>query len=82
MIADYELVNDLCALAKKKKIPSQRCILPRGGQDGAAIQRSGPGARCAAIVCGTRYIHTVTESIDRTDLKAQIDLLAAWLPTV
>ena len=82
MIADYQLVNDLCAVAKKKKIACQRCILPRGGQDGAAIQRSGHGARTVAVVCGTRYIHTVTESIDKRDLQATIDLLAAWLPTV
>ena len=82
MIADHQLVADLCAVAEKNKIPYQRCILPRGGQDGAAIQKSGQGARTAAIVCGTRYIHTVTESVDRTDLQATIDLLAAWLPTV
>ena len=82
MIADHELVAELCAVAGKRRIPYQRCILPRGGQDGAAIQRAGAGARTAAIVCGTRYIHTVTESIDKTDLKATIDLLAAWLPTV
>ncbi|MHC4948930.1 MAG: M42 family metallopeptidase [Planctomycetota bacterium] len=82
MIADHALVDDLCAVAAKKKIAHQRCILPRGGQDGAAIQRSGPGARTAAVVCGTRYIHTVTESIDKGDLQATIDLLAAWLPTV
>jgi len=82
MIADYQLVDDLCKVAKRHKIPHQRCILPRGGQDGAAIQRSGHGARTAAIVCGTRYIHTVTESIDKGDLQATIDLLAAWLPTV
>lgn len=65
-----------------KKIPYQRGILPRGGQDGAAIQRSGPGAKTAAIVVGTRYIHTVPESIHKTDLQAAIDLLSAWLPTV
>jgi endoglucanase len=82
MIADHGIVSDLCAVAEKKRIPYQRCILPRGGQDGSAIQRSGRGARTAAVVCGTRYIHTVTESIDRRDLKAMIDLLAAWLPTV
>ena len=80
MIADHELVADLAAVAKKNKIAHQRCILPRGGQDGAAIQRSGAGARCAAVVCGTRYIHTVTESIDKSDLQATIDILAAWLP--
>jgi endoglucanase len=79
MIADHRLVEDLCAIARKHKIAHQRCILPRGGQDGAAIQRAGSGARTAAVVCGTRYIHTVTESIDKGDLRASIDLMAAWL---
>ncbi len=82
MIADHKLVADLCSVAAKNKIPYQRCILPRGGQDGAAIQKSGIGARAAAVVCGTRYIHTVTESVDRKDLQATIDLMAAWLATV
>ncbi len=82
MIADHHLVEELCETARKKKIDYQRCILPRGGQDGAAIQRAAGGARCAAVVCGTRYIHTVTESIHKGDLQASIDLLAAWLPTV
>ena len=79
MISDYGLLNDVCAIAKRKKIPHQRAILPRGGQDGAAIQRSGKGARCIAIGAGTRYIHTVTESINKKDLKAAIDLLAECL---
>lgn len=82
MIADHRLVADLAKVADDRAIPYQRCILPRGGQDGAAIQRANGGARCAAVVCGTRYIHTVTESIEKSDLQATIDLLAAWLPTV
>ncbi|MDY7110620.1 MAG: M20/M25/M40 family metallo-hydrolase [Planctomycetota bacterium] len=82
MIADHRLVNDLCDVASKNKIACQRSVLPRGGQDGAAIQKAGVGARTAAIVCGTRYIHTVTESIDKKDLQSAIDLLAAWLPTI
>ena len=82
MIADHKLAADLCRVAGEREIPFQRCILPRGGQDAGAIQRSGPGARTAAIVCGTRYIHTVTESIHKKDLQAAIDLVAAWLPTV
>jgi putative aminopeptidase FrvX len=79
MIADYELVNSLCSVAKKNKIKHQRCILGRGGQDGAAIQRSGHGARCIALTAGTRYIHTVTESLRKDDAQATVDLLAAWL---
>jgi len=82
MISDYGLLTEVCAIAKRKKIPHQRAILPRGGQDGAAIQRSGKGARCIAIGAGTRYIHTVTESINKKDLKAAIDLLAECLVTL
>lgn len=82
MIADFELVNELCAVAKENKIPFQRSILPAGGQDGAAIQRSGHGVRAAAVTAGTRYIHTVTETMHKGDIQASIDLLAAWLPTI
>ena len=82
MIADQALAEDICKVAKRRKIPYQRCILPRGGQDGAAIQRSGHGVRCAAVVCGTRYVHTITESIHKGDLQATVDLLAAWIASV
>jgi endoglucanase len=67
------------SVAKKHRIPHQKCILPRGGQDGAAIQRAGIGARCVAIVTGTRYIHTTTEMVDKGDLKATIELLGEWM---
>ena len=79
MIADHRLVDEFCAVGRKHRIPHQRCILGRGGQDGAAIQRAGNGARCVAITSGTRYIHTVTESMNKRDAQAAVDLLAAWL---
>ena len=82
MIADHRLVSEFCAVAKRHRIPHQRAVLPRGGQDAAAIQRANGGARCVALGAGTRYIHTVTEMIDKGDLQAAIDLLAAWLQTV
>jgi len=82
MIADYGLVTELCAVAKRHGISYQRAVLPRGGQDGAAIQRANGGARVAALGAGTRYIHTVTEMIDKRDLEATIELLATWLGTV
>lgn len=81
-IADYTLIDELEAVAKKKKIKVQRTILPAGGQDGAAIQQMHAGARAAGLVVGTRYLHTVTEMIDRRDIEAARDLIAAWLPTV
>jgi endoglucanase len=82
MISDYRLVEELCSVAKKHRIPYQRAILARGGQDGAAIQRSGKGARCVALGAGTRYIHTTTEMIDKGDLEAVVELLTTWLPTI
>ncbi len=81
-ISDADLIDDLESVAKKHKIPVQRTILARGGQDGAAAQQIGIGCRAAGLVVGTRYIHTVTEMIDKRDLKAACDLLAKWIPTV
>jgi endoglucanase len=78
-ISDYELTRQVEALAKKKKIPYQRSILAAGGQDGAAAQQAAAGARAVGITVGTRYIHTVTEMIDKRDLKAARDILAAYL---
>lgn len=81
-IADIGLIEELEAVALKNNIKHQRTILARGGQDGAAGQRARAGARAAGVVVGTRYIHTVTEMIDRNDLQASLDLLSAWIPTV
>lgn len=79
LVSDVALVKQIEALAKDKNIPAQRTILPRGGQDGGAAQRAGAGAKAIGIVVGTRYIHTVTETIDKTDLNAARDLIIASL---
>lgn len=81
-ISDYRLVADLEAISKKRRIPYQRTILAAGGQDGAAAQQAAAGARAVGITVGTRYIHTVTEMIDLTDLAAARDVLAAYMGTV
>ncbi len=78
-IADRELVNEIEALAIKKDIPYQRTMLASGGQDGAAAQQAAAGARAVGIVVGTRYIHTVTEMIEKGDLQAALDILVAYL---
>jgi endoglucanase len=78
-IADRALVAEFDALATAKGIPFQRTMLRAGGQDGAAAQQAAAGARAIGIVVGTRYIHTVTEMIDRNDLVAARDILVAYL---
>lgn len=78
-IADKALVAEIDALARARNIPCQRTMLRAGGQDGAAAQQAAAGARAVGIVVGTRYIHTVTEMVDRRDLKAARDILVAYL---
>ncbi|MFT5423786.1 MAG: putative aminopeptidase FrvX [Phycisphaerales bacterium] len=80
-IADHELVNEIESIAVAKKIKYQRSILGRGGQDGAALQQSASGAKAVGITVGTRYIHTVTEMIEKKDLGAACDIIAAYLAT-
>jgi tetrahedral aminopeptidase len=76
-ISDYDMVKTVEKIAKKNRIPYQRSILAAGGQDGAAAQQAAAGAKAIGITVGTRYIHTVTEMIDKKDLKAACDILAA-----
>ena len=80
-IADKALVTEFEDLAQAKKIPYQRTMLRSGGQDGAAAQQAAAGARAIGIVVGTRYIHTITEMIHKSDLQAARDLLVAYLKT-
>lgn len=76
-ISDYELTSKIEKIAKKKRISYQRSILGAGGQDGAAAQQAAAGAKAVGVTVGTRYIHTVTEMIDKKDLQAACDVLAA-----
>ncbi|MCA8996602.1 MAG: hypothetical protein KDA80_06450 [Planctomycetaceae bacterium] len=78
-IADIHLLEELEGIAQSKGIPCQRGILPRGGQDGAAIQRSRGGVRIAVFACPVKYIHTITEMSHKTDLESYPALLAAYL---
>ena len=78
-IADKALVREIEGIAIKQDIPYQRTMLAAGGQDGAAAQQAAAGARAVGIVVGTRYIHTVTEMIHKTDLQAAKDILVAYL---
>ncbi len=82
MISDIDLLHEMERLAKRKRIKHQRTILPRGGNDGGNVQRAASGRRVIAVVCPTRYIHTVTEMVYTDDLYACRDLLAAFLAEV
>ena len=78
-ISHRGLFDEFISVAKKKRIKHQREILPRGGTDAGAVQRARAGTKAITISIPTRYIHTATESLNRKDAKAGVDLLAAWL---
>ena len=78
-IADFDLLTEIEALAEKEDIPVQRSILASGGQDAAAAQQAAAGARAIGIVVGTRYIHTIAEMIEKSDLQAALDIIVAYL---
>ncbi len=78
-ISDRGLVDELVGVAEKHKIAFQYELLPLGGTDAGAMQRSRIGYKTVTMSIPTRYIHTVTECVHKDDLHAARDLLAAWL---
>jgi putative aminopeptidase FrvX len=82
MISDIGLVEEFEKIAKTHGILCQRAILPRGGQDGAVIQRSRSGVRTISLACPVKYIHTVTEMSHKADLNSYHQLLTRWLESV
>jgi endoglucanase len=79
VISDHLLLKEFEKLAEKHKIKYQPNILPRGGTDAGAIQRSRAGVRAITLSLPTRYIHSSIETIDLGDLEAKIELVAAYM---
>jgi endoglucanase len=78
-ISDPGLVKEFRSIADKNKIKYQLEILPRGGTDAGAIQRARGGKKVITLSVPTRYVHSVNELVNKEDVKAGIDLLAAYL---
>lgn len=78
-ISHRGLVDEFIAIADKKKLAYQLEILPRGSTDASSMQRAGGGYKTITLSVPTRYIHTVCEAAHKADLKAAVNLLAAWL---
>ncbi|HYI14598.1 MAG TPA: M20/M25/M40 family metallo-hydrolase [Thermomicrobiales bacterium] len=78
-ISNYKLVRHLRDVAEANDIPYQLEILPRGGTDAGAGQRSRGGVPAVTISIPTRYVHTVNEMASISDVEASIDLLARYL---
>lgn len=73
------LVDALAELAEARDIPHQFEVLPSGGTDAGAIQRSRGGVPSVTLSTPSRYIHTPAEMVAKRDLEAAVALLAAAL---
>jgi putative aminopeptidase FrvX len=78
-ISDPGLVKEFRALATKHNIKYQLEILPRGGTDAGAMQRSRGAKKVITLSVPTRYVHSVNELVHKDDVQGGIDLLAAYL---
>ena len=72
------MVEKLSQLAQAAGIPAQRDILRGGGTDAGAIHTTRIGVRTGGISVPCRYIHTPVETADLSDVRACIDLTAAF----
>jgi putative aminopeptidase FrvX len=78
-IPNYKLVQHLKDVAERHQIAYQMEVLGRGGTDAGAMQRSRVGAAAITISVPTRYVHTVNEMVNASDLQAAAALLARYL---
>lgn len=78
-IAHPKLTAYLRTLADSHGIRWQHEVLPRGGTDAGAIQKTHAGVAVGTISIPTRYIHSSVEMVHKEDVEASIALLAAFV---
>ena len=78
VICQPELVDKLMALGGEKGIPVQRDVLRSGGTDAGPIQATRSGVYTGGISIPCRYIHSPAEMADLNDVRACVELTAAF----
>lgn len=78
VICQPELVERLMALGAEKGIPVQRDVLRQGGTDAGVIQTTRGGVYAGGISIPCRYIHSPAEMADLNDVRACVELTAAF----
>jgi endoglucanase len=78
VICHPQMVDKLMSLAEEKGIKAQRDVIRAGGTDAGAIHLTRAGVYTGGISIPCRYIHTPTEMVDKGDVKACADLVAAF----
>ena len=79
MISTKWLLDEFVALAEKNGVPYQLELLPLGGTDAGAMQRSRKGVASLTLSIPSRYVHTVTETVAKRDVEGLLALLTHYL---
>lgn len=72
------VVEKLMKLAEEKGIKAQRDVIRAGGTDAGAIHLTRGGVYAGGISIPCRYVHSPMEMVDKNDVKACADLVAAF----
>lgn len=78
-IGNAELYRAMLALGRDRGIPCQVKTFVAGGNDAGEIQRAGVGCRTLALSVPCRNIHSAAGVCSLSDIRAQEDLVRAWL---
>ncbi|NLG08171.1 MAG: M42 family metallopeptidase [Deinococcales bacterium] len=79
IISTRWLLDHFMELAEANGIDYQLEVLPLGGNDAAAIQKSRGGIPSITLSTPSRYVHTVTEMVAKSDLEGAVALLTRFL---
>lgn len=79
IVVDPKLKEYMVQLAKKNDIPYQLEILEYGATDSAAMQLSRSGVLAGVISVPTRFIHSPSETLYKSDVESSIKLLVEML---
>jgi endoglucanase len=79
MISHAGLVRHMRRTAEARGIRHQMEVLEGGTTDARPMQVAGPGSVAGCISIPTRYVHTVSETVETADVEACVQLLAALL---
>ena len=77
-ISNPELRKALMAAGEKAGAKTQIEVLPYGGTDAGAMQRSRAGIPVCTLSIPCRYVHSACEVIDMRDMDAALKLMQAY----
>lgn len=78
VICDRDVKMSLIEIAKSENIPYQLEVMTEGGTDAGVMHFARGGVKTGGISIPTRYIHSPSEMIEKSDLDAVIKLICAF----